>query len=166
MSGNEDSFIVIEETPSMLQYSILDSISSNCAIEQDTTQHSKSVIGDETNTTLFASALSQSNQDVDVMSNIDKCVENLSIQSVELMQSNVTNVSANTQKSSECYGHHVPMSKNTLAHSFLLGDIDCDIMKVREERVHFCMSTFCPNLILLCSVFFSFHHAELFAIDG
>lgn len=128
MSIDEDSFIVIEETPSLLQYSILDSI-SNHPIEQDTKLHSTNVIGDETNTTLFASALSNSNQNVDATPSIDNCAEKFSIKTEEMMQSDLTNVSTNTQKSSEFNGHNTPMSKKTLAHSFLLGDINCDIMK-------------------------------------
>lgn len=141
MSADEDSFIVLEETPSMLQFSILDSISSNRPIEQDTKLHSTNVISDETNTTLFTSAFSQDNQNVDLSSYIDdKSVECLSMKCDEMMQSNVSDISTNTPKSSEVSASHTSISKNTLAQSFLLGDIDCDIMKVRRDYTFMVLS--------------------------
>lgn len=135
MSTDEDlSFVVIEQTPSMLQFSLLDSISSECSNEQSTKSHETNAIVDDTNSSLFASALPQTTNSVDVLPKIDKNVENASIHSNGLMLSNVSNVSTNTntQKSYEGNGHYTPTSKSSLAHSFLLGDINCDIMKVNN----------------------------------
>lgn len=166
MSVDEDSFIVIEETPSMLQYSILDSMSSNRSIEHDTKLDGTNVSGDETNTALFASALSQSSpSSVDAVPKIAANIDDLSIQSDGLaMPTNQTNVSTHSQKSAEVSGHHAPMSKSTLAHSFLLGDINCDIMKVKP---HTHKETWNTKFGAVSKLFFVsrryFHSAELFA---
>lgn len=129
MSADEDSFIVIEETPSMLQFSLLDSITSNRSNDQGKKPND---IVDETNSSLFASALSPSHTNsVEVTSKSDKKDENVSLHSIEMMHSNVSNASANTHKSFEMNGLQMPSPKSTLAHSFLLGDINCDIMKVK-----------------------------------
>lgn len=131
MSADEDSFIVIEETPSMLQFSLLDSIASNRSIEPGPKLNG---IVDEPNSSLFASALPPSHTNsVDVTSKNDKKDEQISFQSNEMMHSNVSNASANTPKSFELNGLQTPSPKSTLAHSFLLGDINCDIMKVNNS---------------------------------
>lgn len=142
-TADEDSFIVIEETPSMLQFSLLDSISSNRSNEQSAKLHESNASAVDTNSSLFSSALPQTTDSVDAMPKIDKNVENTSIQSNGSMLSNVSHVTSahtNTQKSHDGNGHFTPTSNNTLAHSFLLGDINCDIMKVNEfffpKRIH------------------------------
>lgn len=130
MSTDEDSFIVIEETPSMLQFSILDSISSNRSNgpSSETNAHV-----DEINSSLFASALPpQPSDGVALTPKIDKNFENTSIKSNGMMHSNVSNISAHTQKSLESNGLQTSSPKSSLAHSFLLGDINCDLMKVNR----------------------------------
>lgn len=136
MSADEDSFIVIEETPSMLQFSLLDSIASNRSIEPESGQKSVNGTVNETNSSLFASALSPSHTNsVDFTSRNDKKDEQTSLQSNGMMHSNVSNASASTPKPFELnvLQTPTPTPKSTLAHSFLLGDINCDIMKVNNQ---------------------------------
>lgn len=102
---DEESFIVLEETPSMLQFSLLDSLMSNTSIKKDDSNETIPSILQGVNRT-------ESNPTNGAVFEIDSPLSSLS--SIK----NSMDVYAGT-----------PL-KTTLAQSFLLGDINCDKIKV------------------------------------
>lgn len=174
MSADEDSFIVIEETPSMLQFSLLDSLASKRTNEQDPKLDG---VLNETTSSLFASALSPSSHtnSVDASPENGKKDENISLQSESMMHSIVSNASHGSSKPFKSNGLQTPTPKSTLAHSFLLGDINCDTMKVSTSasvhsswiRRNLCTSYTLPLSNCLCAFLFTpsiSNDLELFAI--
>lgn len=122
MSADEESFIVLEETPSMLQFSLLDSLTLN---SQNDTLDSTDTIA--SNVKINGSAISdypsrsqppsiQNAQQMKSMEN-DHSFASLNAENISSMM---------TQNEVSC---QTP-PKTTLAQSFLLGDINCDKMKV------------------------------------
>lgn len=132
MSADEESFIVLDETPSMLQYSILDVssfntesiISKNSLYMTNNSSVAHSLEVDGKNKSIEASDLKSS---VDTTSTVDDLAR-------MTLNGNVRKSSTNSISSlqqpvlSETNGRQ--QSKATLAQSFLLGAIDCDTMKV------------------------------------
>lgn len=125
MSDIDDSFIVLEETPSMLQFSLLDtSISNN---EIDTNSMDKSLCTIDINPILLStSSLKVADQTKDTTNDFSPIakipailpVNNISTESVS------NNIDKNRQQKQTSLN-------TTLAQSFLLGDINCDrILKV------------------------------------
>lgn len=122
---DEESFIVIDETPSMLQFSLLDSLTLNSTNDLE---HENSIASHTNGIT--------SNENGNINFNI-KPMEQSSIKLENSMRNAENDVSfgsfnadsfqsATTQH--DLIGQTPP--KTTLAQSFLLGDINCDKMKV------------------------------------
>lgn len=133
MSTDEESFIVLDETPSMLQYSILDASLLNT--ESIISKNSLS----SANNSLLLNALQENDGQTSSTETSEKTNANrisstandLSrICSNENRPKSVQNSFTSSQQAvlGEINGR--PHSTTTLAQSFLLGAIDCDTMKV------------------------------------
>lgn len=132
MSADEESFIVLEETPSMLQFSLLDSLTLNSqgdTLESaDTTKSSININGSVINGSVVNGSAStdhpsRSQEPSFQFGNQMKSTESdLSFASL-----NAESISS-TMTQNEVKSRTPP--KTTLAQSFLLGDINCDKMKV------------------------------------
>lgn len=129
MSADEESFIVLDETPSMLQYSILDASLLN----------TESIISEKSlnsaNNLLLSNALQNDGQSssIDTSEKIGtNCTTSTRISLSENQSKSVQSSFKSSQQPvlSEINGR--PHPTTTLAQSFLLGAIDCDTMKVRK----------------------------------
>lgn len=130
MSADEDSFVVLEETPSMLEFSVLESLSSatDCVISN------RSPI--EKNSEMINSSLQRENDNAKILEKPEQkpkfgtsnIFSNLYIGENSSKLQNTSLNDTTTEMMSEPYNGGSP--KSTLAHSFLLGDINCDKMKV------------------------------------
>lgn len=132
MSADEDSFVVLEETPSMLEFSVLESLSS--ATERVSASWNRT----EKNSEMINSSLERENDNIKILQISDEkpklgasnIFANLHIGE---NSSNIQNISPNdttVEILSGTYNGESTSPKSTLAHSFLLGDINCDKMKV------------------------------------
>lgn len=122
MSADEESFIVLEETPSMLQFSLLDSLTLN--------SHNETL--DNTDTIKFNVNIIES-----ATSDHSVRLEEPSIkfeEQIKSTESDLSFASLNAESISTAMAQSEDSSKTppktTLAQSFLLGDINCDKMKV------------------------------------
>lgn len=149
MSADEESFIVLDETPSMLQYSILDSSPlTNDSIkdcEQTVNSASNSVPANDVwrKDPIQTNGLSCS-IGLPSTSSI-QCNGNLNNATADLAQISLPNSEFSPQtslksnsvpsltQSASPNNHNAQPPKATLAQSFLLGAIDCDTMKVNDE---------------------------------
>lgn len=130
MSADEESFIVLDETPSMLQYSILDAslLNTESIISTDSLNSASNL--------LLSNALQNDGQS----SSIDtskktsaNCIKSTSLNEIQpkLVQSSFKSSQQPVlSEINELNGR--PHPTTTLAQSFLLGAIDCDTMKVRK----------------------------------
>lgn len=107
---DEESFIVLEETPSMLQFSLLDSSMSNTSIKKDDSNETIPSILQGVNRTEPPTKIS--NPTNGAVFEFDSPLSSLS----------------SIKNSMDVYTGK-PL-KTTLAQSFLLGDINCDKIKV------------------------------------
>lgn len=105
---DEESFIVLEETPSMLQFSLLDSLTSNTSNKDDSIENSAQ---NETETTSIVKMDKQHSPLCNVSKKKDERMNSA------IIDSDPPNIVSDPLKA-------------TLAQSFLLGDINCDKMKV------------------------------------
>lgn len=124
MSADEDSFIVLEETPSMLQFSILDTSAVNKQCAENNGLF-------ETNTFLSDNEIDigdmRVKQEIVNASNVLNLIETKG-------ENQPTAVTASTEMKKQMLHEvifaHQATPTISLAHSFLLGDINCDKMKV------------------------------------
>lgn len=134
MSADEESFIVLDETPSMLQYSILDASLLNT--ESIISEHSLN----SANNLLLSNALQNDSQSssMDTSEKMSaNCIASTAndLSRISLNENQPKSVQSSFKSSqqpvlSEINGR--PHPTTTLAQSFLLGAIDCDTMKVRK----------------------------------
>lgn len=122
MSAEEESFIVLDETPSMLQFSLLDSLTLNSEKDLEN-NHS---IDSNINTNR-----SVNNDHTSILTEPSMKFDN----KIKSTDNDLSFVSLNAESiSSVMTQNHQEQSrsppKTTLAQSFLLGDINCDKMKV------------------------------------
>lgn len=120
MSVDEDSFIVIEETPSMLQFSLLDQSSTNNASITE-------------NNSLFETCSFQQQQldkEIDNTTNNVKSIDSNYASKSTSSSEKLFSFSPTKQPKSNDSAHTSP--NLTLAQSFLLGNINCDTMKVSK----------------------------------
>lgn len=133
MSGDEESFIVLDETPSMLQYSILDA-----SLLNDESIISKNHLNCSANSSLLSNDVHLNSIDTlaKKSANPDTSAANertgQSINEMQLKSVSSPFTSASQPVLSEMNGGRQHPTTTTLAHSFLLGAIDCDTMKVRK----------------------------------
>lgn len=115
MSGDEESFIVLDETPSLLQYSLCSSITEIT----DPGSYVPSLMLPSNMTTVSEEGTQTS---------LQPCETNGSLKSHQ------SNGMADKTESLENGASKLDPSKSTLAESFLLGAIDCDTMKVMQLK--------------------------------
>lgn len=124
MSAEEESFIVLDDTPSMHQFSLLDSSISESEV----------ILG---NNSLFATNIDNERRNQD---SLDVFFEAPSKRNGNLQPAtdNLPSVSmkeeGNTPTNNHLSNCLVPPNA-TLAQSFLLGDINCDKMKVNNHCI-------------------------------
>lgn len=126
MSAIDDSFIVLEETPSMLQFSLLDSsILDSETLTKSIDTKSLSTIEISASSTKFD----------------DKIKDSIADLSSEFLSTSITKTQPVNYISAENVLNDVDdrqktqtPPKTTLAQSFLLGDINCDKMKVNKSK--------------------------------
>lgn len=118
----EESFIVLEETPSMLQFSLLDSLTLNSenVLENNASIESNINTNGSANNPDHINLLAEPSMKFD--SKIKSTDNDLSFASLNA-ESIASVMTQNEEKSRS-------PPKTTLAQSFLLGDINCDKMKV------------------------------------
>lgn len=160
MSADEDSFIVLDETPSMLQYSILDSstLSGDSIIERQSVITNGS---EKPNDIWYKEPAKVSVVDGPSKASIpsSNAVEDIAQISLPISESSQETsfksnlVSSLTQTTSPPNTTRTP-AKTTLAQSFLLGAIDCDTMKVNRIFEYYSKSMFMGNIFLLCVFIF------------
>lgn len=123
MSGDEDSFIVIDETPSMFQFSMLDTQNNQFAIDN-------SSIFESTQSNGFQLENNKPNHDSHIKHLNDTSGGSASLQSIEnaLISASKPIPSIKEQSLKESNVRTSP--KTTLAQSFLMGDINSDTIKV------------------------------------
>lgn len=118
MSVTDDSFIVLEETPSMLQFSLLDT----------------SVLDTGTITKSIDTSTLEINRN-ELAENSTKCIDKIKDSIADLsfaIPSTSVNNGSYEKVLNDVDDHQQKQTppKTTLAQSFLLGDINCDKMKV------------------------------------
>lgn len=144
MSVDEDSFIVIEETPSMLQFSILDESSANSA----------SIIE---NNSLFETNSLQQQLDK-IIDNTANNVKSMDTKYATSSSEKLFSISPTKQPNSNDTSAHTSPNL-TLAHSFLLGNINCDTMKVKIMYIiSFVKFIYCKRI--------STHNSKVIMITG
>lgn len=132
MSAIDDSFIVLEETPSMLQFSLLDSSILDTEITTKSIDTNKSLSSLEINASASSEISTKFN---------DKIKDAIAELSSEILSTSITKTQPVNYISSENVLNDVDdrqqnqtPPKTTLAQSFLLGDINCDKMKVNKSK--------------------------------
>lgn len=142
MSADEESFIVLDETPSLLQYSLLNS--PVIISENDDLSYSHSMTNAHDSLRSNSSISSENKYGIDITDNSKKSKEdfelnanlvNMSLNNSAIKKSPINSLENNTitnqQQAVSSELNNSTKPKSSLAQNFLLGDIDCKTMKVR-----------------------------------
>lgn len=128
MSTTDDSFIVLEETPSMLQFSLLGTSILDNGTKTNSIDDTKYFSGLEFSPSVTSGCLT------DLNGAIKNSIANLSSVSEYPSTSATKSQSVNIDTKIGDHQQKQTPPKTTLAQSFLLGDINCDKMKVNIRK--------------------------------